>query len=159
MWSEPLNPSQVGRSCQGVTSSGVPQNELLHVRLPPALGKFRTTARGQYHRRKLLHNGSESFFSGRCSCSKFRRPPSRFLRVGQHHLLDTLICLGSWRGDIGHLLRGFIEHDLGQFREEVHHGARRAAHDGTIGIRATLGHGAVCVETFAMKVRGEYRVF
>lgn len=50
-----------------------------------------------------------------------------------------------------------MEHDLGQFREEVYHGSRRAAYDGTIGIRATVGHAAVRVETFAMKVGGEYR--
>lgn len=70
-----------------------------------------------------------------------------------------MIHLGSRMSDVGELSRDVIEHDVDQCRVEVHHGPGRAAHDRTIGIRATIGHCTVCVETFAVKVRGEDCVF
>lgn len=154
-------------SRRGITSSRIFQDELLHICLPAALRKIRTATCSQHHRRKVLHDGPKLLLCGRCPpCSKFRgsgcprqRSPSRLLCVGQHHLLHLLIHLGSGRGDVGYLPRDLIEHDLGQYREKVHHGPGCTAHDGTVGIRAAIRHGAIRVQTFTVEVRGEYRLF
>jgi len=51
-----------------------------------------------------------------------------------------------------------VEDEPGQDWEEVNHGPGRAADDRTVGIRATVGHRAVRVQTFAVEVGREYGV-
>lgn len=51
-----------------------------------------------------------------------------------------------------------VEGEPGQNWEEVNHGPGRAADDRTVGIRATIGHRAVRIQTFAVEVGGEYGV-